>query len=92
MNKSGEVTSKKVAAIAGRVLSIRRKFPTFEFEFSYDGVPFTWDDIEALAASALTQAPDKWVRDATGARRVWPVKAAKATKDLDYPTRRKRTK
>ena len=59
MKSTNEKTSKRVAAIAGRVL---KRIAKTNAIFVYDG---TWtkvctvDEFKALAASALTQAPNK---------------------------------
>lgn len=57
-----EKTSKRVAAIAGRVLAI--KAPADEEVLVFDKIAdkivrLRWRDVRALAASALTQAADK---------------------------------
>lgn len=68
--KKPEVTSKRIASIAGKILrrleGCRGLQITAEEEYCHsaeDGVPLrnicTIKELKALAASALTQAPDK---------------------------------
>lgn len=69
-----EKTSKRVAAIAGKVLAVKPETPgetTWIITDTKTGniVTFYWRDIRALAASALTQAPDKKAPKAKKARR-----------------------
>lgn len=58
-----ERTSKRVAKIAGRVLAIKTIDTYTVLWGEEDGYPhniaFPWKDIRALAASCLTQTPDK---------------------------------
>lgn len=57
-----EKTSKRVAKIAGKVLSLRgtKQFlPSGKISDYHFGPLVSWSDIRALAASALTQTADK---------------------------------
>lgn len=63
-----EKTSKRVARIAGQILSISKKFsPWIEFDDIYGHdrldddkiVRASWKNVRTLAASALTQTADK---------------------------------
>jgi hypothetical protein len=59
---ANEKTSKRVSAIAGRLLAVKVRagefIPVFDIKTECI-VEFKWADIRALAASALTQAADK---------------------------------
>lgn len=66
MAKRNEKTSPRVAAIAGRILAIKTEDPTFRdnvwniLDVTTGAIVVVkWRDIRTLAASALTQAPDK---------------------------------
>lgn len=55
-----ERTSKRVAAIAGRVLRMLAAYPASQVvTFWAQGEAFRVGDLRALAASCLTQAPSK---------------------------------
>lgn len=56
-----EKTSKRVAAIAGKILAVRgpRSLVLFSRGRNSEIAVIPWSDIRALAASCLNQAPDK---------------------------------
>ncbi len=57
-----EKTSKRVAAIAGRIMAVKaipRDYCVIFDTKKDDAVVLQWTDLRALAASALTQAADK---------------------------------
>ena len=62
MTRKPEVTSARIASIAGRILAISAD--NKESALIWDGkakmtIWMPWSDIRTLAASCLTQAPDK---------------------------------
>lgn len=66
MTKRNERTSPRVVKIAANVLEIARRHPKGEVVMKFpmpDGehrfMEISWRDLVALAASCLTQAPDK---------------------------------
>lgn len=76
-----ETTSKKVAAIAGKILQQLAKPEKLGclYLFVSDGkTVLKLADVKALAASCLTQSPDR------------PKKSA-PSKPLDYPRRRRKS-
>jgi hypothetical protein len=57
-----EHTSARVAKIAAEILALsstNREYLHFYDSVTGNGITIMWHDIRALAASALTQAPDK---------------------------------
>ena len=63
MTKRNEYTSARIAKIAGRVMKAKSLLNSarlyIEIAGAMEPLVFTFGDIRALAASALTQAPDK---------------------------------
>ena len=76
-----ETTSKKVAAIAGKISAKLQRWDG-SIIWMYDGEKrkpvCTKDELQSVAASALTQSPDS------------PKKSA-PSKPLDYPRRRRKS-
>ena len=67
MTKRNERTSKRIASIAGKVLALKTRdlisygntrCRLWVMDSNPNGPSVSWHDIRALAASALTQAPD----------------------------------
>lgn len=72
--KRNERTSARVAKIAGKILAAEHDNPTRTGRVNGKLVDFTWDDIRALAASALTQTANKKPKPkrGKGAKRLGP--------------------
>lgn len=78
--KNAEVTGKKVASIAGRILAVRKKYPNFNLILGKDATNLDWDDIEAVAASCLTQREPQTVARTKGPQPGETVRTVKARK------------